>query len=312
MKHFLFSLVMISAAVASGQVVQSGTPAQLEVANGRTLKVFLQKLEGDTLTFQPAKSTRDIPAPVDKITSLTFFPRYDAVAVEHSFSQGDYSDVIATLEPIMEPYQAYMSISNNLQSTFGMLVQSYLVNKEFEKVQRAGEIMMASSDPKMLVQGQIFAGMAVLSSTNGIPTAEKLRGEVASESAGLYLQACIERTKGNPRAAIKLVCDIIADHGNDMDWMPSSEFLSANLYLDMALTNSASATARQVSSIYAGSNIARDAEKFREALPADDEKAPEETAEPVEMEEAEKEEPVEAAAVEETAAENGQDGLTEE
>ncbi len=312
MKRLLFSLVVLFAAAASGQVAQSGTPARLEVVNGKVVKAFLQSMEDGILTFQQSKSTRNVPAPADKIRSLTFYPKYDSVAVEHSFNEGDYSSVITTLGPVMEPYWDYMAISNNLQAAFGMLVKSHLREEDYAKVQSASEVLVESSNPDLVVQGQVYAALVALSNTttngvvasNSLVRAEALLGEVDSEVAGLYLQACIERAKGAPQEASKIVAELIANHGNDLDWMPQSELLSAYLYLDQGITNSAANCARQVQSIYGGSNIARDAEKFRATLPVEDPSTVEQPAKTAETEEA-----AEPAGAEENM---GQDGMQEE
>ncbi len=274
MKRLLFSLAVFSTATAFGQVAQSGTPAQINVVGGKTTMGFLQSLENGTLTFQQRKSSRNIPAPVSKIDGLIFYPKYDAVAIEHSFKEGEYSTVIDILDPVMEPYWDYMSISNNMQDSFGMLVEAHLASGNFDKVQRAADVLLEGS-PGLLLEGQVYAALVALSdtttngvvTTNGLAVAEKLRGEVDSEAAGLYLQARIEQAKGEPTKASKIVAEIVAFHGNDLDWMPQTELLSAILYLDAGMTNSAVGAARQVQSIYAGSNIARDAEKLAAKLP---------------------------------------------
>ncbi len=320
MKRLLLSLVVLSATAISGQAVQSGTPAEIEVANGKKVKGFLQSLENDILTFHPNRSSKEYPAPVDKIKGLTFFPKYDAFAVEQSFNTGEYSDVIITLGPMMKPYWEYMAISNNLQSVFGMLVKSHLANEDFDQVQRAAEVLMESKLPNLLAQGQIYSALVALSATttnglvttNGLAMAEKMRDEVESEAAGLYLQACIERAKGEPRKAIWTICGIISDHGNDMDWMPASEWLAANLYLDDGMTNSAANCARQVQSIYAGSNIAIDAEKLRKTLP--EKAAPPVEEEPPAEQETEEPEAVEPEqdAEQDMEQDTEQDGMQEE
>lgn len=316
MKRLLLSLVVLSATASSGLAVQIGTPAEIEVSNGKKVKGFLQSLENNILTFQPNRSTRDYPAPVDKIKSLMFFPKYDAAAVEQSFNAAAYSEVITTLGPVMKPYWEYMSISNNLQTTFGMLMKAHLVEGDLDQVQSAADVLMGSHLPNLVVQGQVYAALVALSNTttnglvttNGLATAEKLHAEVDSEVAGLYLQACIEQAKGEPRKAIWTLCGVISDHGNDMDWMPASELLIANLYLDDGMTNSAANCARQVASIYGGSDMASDAEKLRASLPVNEPVAEEseETKEPEATDETE--EPVEME--EEEVA--GQDGMQEE
>ena len=102
--------------------------------------------------------------------------------------------------------------------------------------------------------------------TGDIATAEKIDLELPSETAKLYLKAAILRAKKQPQAAIKVAVDVIADHGNDLDWMPANELLCAKLYLDMGMTNSAVQTARQVEHLYAGTHISADAKKMHELL----------------------------------------------
>lgn len=299
MKRLLFSLVALSiAATASAQVGQSGTAAMLETAKGK-MPVFLQSLEDGILTFQQRNSDRNIPGPIDKIKGLQFFPKYDMVAAEHSFNEGDYETVIAMLERPMKDYWDYMAISNNVRPAFNMLAYSYLATENMERVQQAGEALMVSNDPIVASQGYVYSALAALATvgtngvvtTNALATAEQLGEQVESESAKRYLQANIARAKGDYPTASWMVAEIIAEHGNDFDWMPASELLSAELYLDQALTNSASQCARQVASIYMGSNIGRDAEKLHEQLPevTDEEPEPEEP-EPEEAEETEAEE----------------------
>ena len=314
MKRFLLSVVMLSVVVASGQAAPSGIPAKLEVANGKTANAFLQSLKDGTLTFQTQQAATSTTAPASKIKSLTFFLKYDAESVEQSFNNADYSDVIATLGSLLEPYWEFMSISNNLQTAFGMLVQSHLENGDFTQVQRAGEILLENSSPRLFLQGQVYTALAALSDTNTFAIAEKLCGEVDSEAAGLYLKACIERAKGNPAAASQIVTDIIADHGNDMDWMPVSELLSAHLYLDAGMTNYAVSAAMQVQHIYMGaSRVAQDAAKFNAALNIDVEAARKTENAPKKVTKAaEEEEEQDSSTDTETTEEEEQDSSTEE
>jgi len=319
MKRCILSLVVLSATALSGlgQTAQSGTPAQIEVTNGKSVKGFLQSLENGVLTFQPPKSDRDYPAPADKIATLTFYPKYDSFATEESFNAGEYSAVISTLDPVMKPYWDYMSISNNLLAPFGMLVKAHFVNEDFDRVQSAADILMESRHSELLLQGQVYSALVALSNTdtngivttNGLAVAEKFRNEVESDAAGLYLQACIERAQGEPRTAIWTLCGVIANYGNDLEWMPPSELLAAHLYLDDGMTNSAANTARQVQSIYGGSSVASDAQTLKDALPVkeppvEETPAAEEVQEPETAQEVEK--PEEEMAIEQDA---GQDEM---
>mgnify|MGYP001827072146 CR=1 FL=1 len=276
MKRIIVSLIMFStvAAMAQNEVVQSGTPAVLEAPNGKKIRVFLQKLDGDNLTFQAYKSTKDITVPASKIKSLEFFAKYDAESVEMTYNQGDYDDTLSVLEPLMEDYLEYMPIQNNMRNVLAMFYDAYLRKDDFSNVRKLADILMACGDASFEVQAKVGLALAALAEED-FATAEQIRSELESPTASLYLEAVIERSQGNPKEALKTVADLIAEHGNDLEWLPDSELLAAYCYLDMTgtnsviTTNSAMYSARQVKNIYNGSPVAADAEKLWISLGGD-------------------------------------------
>lgn len=266
MKRVILGISLLASLSAIAQQTQPGTPAQLEVSNGKSANVFLQRIEGNTLMFQSVGSARNMPAPVGQIASLTFFPKYDAIGLERSFADADYEEVVLQYGRALAPYWAYMSISNNVQMDLLRLTRSYLKTGELEKVIEAANTLQASRHEPIRLQGQSFA-LQVALATNDVAAAEAVYASVESEPAKLFLGACIERAKQQPREAIKLLTQLIAEHGNELDWMPAAELLCAELYLDMEYTNSAVATARQVSRIYRGDAVAGEALLLKESLP---------------------------------------------
>ena len=266
MKRIWISLVALAAtgALAQEPPAQSGTPARLEAINGKQARVFLQGLEGGKLSFQAYKSTRNISVDISKINRLSFLPKYDAEAVEANFNAGDYPAVIAELGPFMEPYWEYMLVDNNLREAFCTLMGAHRAIGDFSKVRKAADLLMACGDPVLQLRGQVNTALAALASGD-LQAAEKIRTEVASEAAGLYLQASIERAKQQPKAALKTISVIIAEYANAVEWLGPSELLCAHLYLDMIgsspgiTTNSALNTARQVKNMYTGTHVAADA-----------------------------------------------------
>lgn len=269
MKRLWISLMALVAVVAMGQTpeVQSGTPALLEAINGKQARVFLQQLEDGVLTFQPHKSTKNMTAPITKISSLTFYPKYDAEAVEQQIKSGDYSGVLSSLVPVMEPYWEYMVVDNNMRGAFCMLMDAYRKKGDFIKVREIANILLECGDPEMVQRGQVNIALVAIAE-NDLETAKKIRGEVTSETAGLYLQASIERVEQGPKVAMWTVTGIILNHANDVEWLGPSELLCANLYVDMLgtnsviTTNSPLLTARQVKNMYSGNSVAADAEKL--------------------------------------------------
>lgn len=275
MKRMILSLIALSAVVvfAQEEVTQSGTPAKLEAINGKKINVFLQRLEGEKLTFQPVKSTKDMTVPVSKIKSLQFYPKYDEEAVNTSFVEGDFPAVLDVLEPLMNDFFEYMAIENNMRESFVLLYNCYRFSGDYDNAEKYAEKLLTLGDEALEMKGK--AGLALVAiEKEDFATAEKYQLELAekSEAAGLFLKACIERAKGDPKRAIQIVTVIIEDHANDMEWLPASELLSAYCYLDLTgtnsiiSTNSAMNTARQVKNIYAGSAVAADAKKLWTSL----------------------------------------------
>lgn len=270
MKRIWISMVALIAFGVTAQQndpPQSGTPAMLKAFNGNEAAVFLQNLSDGKVTFQPRRSTRTMTVPASKIKSLTFFPKYDAVAVENQFNSGDYSGAIVALVEVMKPYEAYMIIENNMRSAYSMLMEAYRKTGDFSKAAKIASVMLKTGDPLLVERGRVNMALMALE-TGDLETVEKIRGELTSVAANLYLKACIERKQGDPKQAIKTVSNIIINHDNDIEWLGPSELLCAYLYLDMVSTNSvistnsALYTARQVKNIYSGSSVAADAEKL--------------------------------------------------
>jgi hypothetical protein len=266
----LFMLISLSAFAQEEELVQSGTPAMLEAANGKKMKVFLQRLDGGNLTFQPFKSAKDMTVPSAKIKSLEFYPKVDEAAIEASFNSGDYTAACSVLDPLMLDFEQYMSIENNLFPIFVLHMKARLGLGEYEKVQTAADYMIANTfDYRVAMQGHVYKALASIAEGD-FDAAEKQCADIESEAALLYLKACTQRAQGQSKEALQTVVDIIAEHGNDVEWLGPGELLSAHLYLDLAMTNSALNTARQVKNMYAGSHIGGDGAKLYARLGGDE------------------------------------------
>ncbi len=269
MKRIWIGLMVFAAmgAAAQEKATQSGTPATLEAANGKKARVFLQRMEEGQLTFQPYKSARDYTVPAEKLNSLTFYPEYDAEAVEQQFNAGDYPAVISSLDSLMDPFWEYMTVDNNLRTAFLMLMDAHRAVGEFSKVRKATAILLDSGDPELVQRGLVNNALVAIAEGD-LKTAGKIRSEVTSVAAGLYLQACIERAENRHKDALKTLSNVIIDHANDVEWLGLSELLCAYVYLDMLETssvigtNSALNTARQVKNMYQGTSVSADAEKL--------------------------------------------------
>lgn len=87
-----------------------------------------------------------------------------------------------------------------------------------------------------------------------------------SAAGRLYEQAVAQRDAGDPKRAIQTVAEIVALHARDEQWMPKAELLSVELYLELDRLDAADVTARQVESLYEGTDAAEKATALRENI----------------------------------------------
>ena len=262
MRKILTVVIAMLAAGAFSQTEQSGIPARLTAANGNEVNVFLQQRDGDNLIFQIYRSTSTQTVPSRLISKIDFLARFDAETAAQRFADGDYQGLIdqmsAQLIPSPDEYWPFMTFENNLQESFVLLMQAYLKLGDVSKALEVSSILMQNQSPAVNGPAQSIAILAALEAGQ-VDEADALLGQVTSGPAALYLGACVARAKGNYQAASLLVADLIAQYGNDLSWMPQSELLSAYLYADQGLTNSAISTARQVDHIYVNTSYSTEA-----------------------------------------------------
>jgi len=269
---------------------QTGVPAKMEIITGKVIPVYLQSFAEGKLVFQIYKRPKDIPlSDISKVTRFDFLKPLDEDGVMQLFNAGDYQAVVdkmtSELEPSVDVYWPFMAVDNNFQAAFLSLLNSYLELDDLDQAAMAASVLMQSRNPDIRVQGQSAAIQVALKKGN-LEEAEQVFEGVDSPVGKLYLKACIERARENPAAAFMLVNEIIAEHPNDLQWMPQSELLNAYLYTDIGLTNSAIQTARQVKNIYGNSSVSVKAQKLQTELEA--EKAAAEAAAKAREEEEEK------------------------
>ncbi len=240
--------------------------AELYKKDGGAWRVFLIKNGGEELTIRLAKSKVNRTIPIDEVERLNIeHPEYDETLVQQHFDEADYAAVITALEPVAAPVADYMGVPNNLQDAFGLLMNAYFWNGDREKARAAALKLKITQDQTLKLSALTLLALTSLTDGN-LADAEAILAEMSDPAAKLYLQARLQQAKQQPEAAIQTAVQLIANHPNDMLWMPLTELLCANLYLDMGRTNSAIATARQTEKFYAGTSIGKEAQTLRETL----------------------------------------------
>lgn len=262
----LFGIFIGTALLMASGLCAEPPQAVLYKTDGRAWKVFLIKNGEKKLTVRLNKSKVNTIVEASEVDRLEIkHPEYDAALVQLHFNQADYPAVIAALEPVVLPVADYMGFPNNLQEPCDLLMQACWWNAETAKAAALADQLRISPDPERKVSAQVIRALSALG-LNDAATAEACRAAIDDPAAELYVRAAIEQAQGNPEQSIQTAVELIATHPNDMRWMPATELLCAKLYLEMGMTNSAAATARQTEKLYAGMNVEKEAQTLRETI----------------------------------------------
>lgn len=256
-------------------VAQAGeeAPAILGRKDGRELRVFLQKFDPAALIVRLDNAAADSRIGMEDVVWLQFnCPEFDENKVQQQFNNAGYKEVIATLEPCTAPYRGYVSITNNLETMFCLLMNAYLEVGDYAQARDLSTRLMANKNPDVLASAQVGRILAAIGEKD-VKTAEGIMEKIQDPAAKLYAQACVARAKNQPKVAIQSAVKLIAEYSNNMDWMPQTELLCAELYNEMGMTNSAVATARQVQKFYAGMNVEKEAQALRSKIERSTEKS---------------------------------------
>ena len=144
-------------------------------------------------------------------------------------------------------------------------MNAYYRNGDRAKAYEAALKLKITKDPALKLSALTLQALSSIAA-GSLAEAEAVCSEISNPAAKLYLQASLQRARQQPEAAIQTAVELIADHPNDMLWMPLTELLCAELYLDLGMTNSAEATARQTETFYAGTSIGKEAQVLRQNI----------------------------------------------
>jgi hypothetical protein len=263
MKKFVFFLmahVLLFAGVCSAD---DNAPAIVVGNDGQSVRVFLMGMKGTQVSteFQRLRQKKTFEKSAIKNLKFTH-KKFDMNALEASFDEADYAEVIRVMGPVVRPFVDYMTVNNNLEEAYGVLLKACCRNGDFAIAKVLASKVRGNENPELKLQA-LACGAVAAAGLGEIEYASNLLGQIEDPAAVLYVKAVIARAEGKHRDAMKSAVEVIAEYANEMDWMPSSELLCAELYLDMGKTNSALVTARQTQKLYTGTNIEKEAEALQ-------------------------------------------------
>lgn len=261
-------VILLSALMVWNAQAESEKPlqARLTRSDDRIRRIILLDCTADELTYRLENGTESWTRPLADVRRLNIrLPEFDLEALRSQYISSDYAGVVATLETAVGRCGLYMPVANNALEAYELLAEALLRNGDFEKARRAGMNLLTAPDAEVRERARAVVALSTLGTGNPGKAAE-WRDRLKDPAAELYVSACIQRAQQNSKAAMQTAIELIAAHPNDHEWMPQTEFLCAQLYLDLGMTNSAAVTARQVQSLYPGSECRAEARRLQEEI----------------------------------------------
>lgn len=74
--------------------------------------------------------------------------------------------------------------------------------------------------------------------------------EISNPAARLFVEACIERSKGEVKSALQTAARLVALYPNDPDWTARAEIMVAGLYIETGRLDAAGVVAAQIPLLY--------------------------------------------------------------
>jgi len=272
MKRTFLFLTLWVAAVSIGMAGED-SPAILTTKDGKALRVFLMSTDGVFVETEFQKLRQKKSFTVEELDMLKFTPlgvndnelKELDDKVQELFLQAKYAQLIDQIEPVAAPYAEYMSISNNLQTMYGLLMQAYSRTGQHPQAAAVAENLMRTQDESLKLNATVCAALAAADQQE-FAAAETFLKEISDPVAALYVQASIQRAEGATCDAIQTAVKVIAEHVDNMEWLPLTEVLCAELYLETGRTNSAVVTARQAAKFYVGTNVGNEADALHSRI----------------------------------------------
>ena len=114
-----------------------------------------------------------------------------------------------------------------------------------------------SAEPVAQVQESPTAIALTALKSGDLSKAEGQLSAIKSPAGKLFVQASLERAKGEQGSAIKTLANLIVNYPNDTEWIAKADYLSAEVYYELGMWEAAGVTARQVKSLYPETDIAK-------------------------------------------------------
>lgn len=260
--------VLISGLLVCGLSVgaEPSLSAKLTRSDGRAWRVTLVHCDSEQLTYQLEKESSPRVLPLAEVESLEIkFPQLDLQDLQAQLLAADYAGVVSVLEPAVAAIGPYMKVPNNAVTAFALLTKAWLRNGDLPQARAGAEQLLAVPDADLARMSRAVIAQAALE-LGELDAAKGMIAQLDDPVAELYLTARTQRVEGQSKEAMQTAIELIATYPNDHNWMPQTEYLCAQLYMDLGMPDSAAEVARQVEVLYPGSEFKVEAKALQKKI----------------------------------------------
>ncbi|MEN7972416.1 MAG: hypothetical protein ABFR47_01135 [Verrucomicrobiota bacterium] len=241
-----------------GMVHAKQLSAELIMGNGRSWKGKLVGRDGDWIEFSTGTSAQPIRLGASTIKQLNFNVNVDSEKVMTMMNNRQFERVIISLSKVIDEYSEYSDIPSNLSKYNALLMELYYRTGKYEEsLAISRKLAEDGRNRDRQAKARVYQILALIDSGK-MDEATVLQAkygwdkETSSDTAPeeLYIKAKLLLLNKEYSKAMELVAKVIVFHSHSPDWIQLAEILSAEIYIELGLYDSADEVCRQIMVLY--------------------------------------------------------------
>lgn len=258
---FSFVLTVIFVAPISGYAVS--LKATLIMLSDKSWEgTIVGRDGGDWVEFSTGKPPRLIRLGANTIKEIIFEVNIDTEKLAEMIENREYERAITTLDHAISSFVEFNDLPANLTKYRALLMELHYKTRNFDKsVEISSKILADDQDPVLQERSRICQALALidggrLSEAEAVLATYGWDQELSKDTSPqkLYITAKLMVMKKDYVNAIEVVAKVIAFNSQDPDWMQPAELLSAEIYTELGMFDSAEEVIRQISLLYKNTN----------------------------------------------------------
>jgi hypothetical protein len=212
--------------------------------------------QSDQLRFHIEGTAAPVSLAEKLVAEIQFSVDEDMDAVKQKFDNKVFGEVAAVYNRVLPQFLPYFDLPTDVSAEFTRwMIASYWVGDYSRTLELAQMIKQDSTSTDQSV-AMFYERMARLEqgSSDEMSAFINTPGSTAlypkDSAVRVYIQARLLQREGKSLEAMQTICDLLAEHSRDADWMPPAELLCAELYYELDRSDSAEAVIDDITELY--------------------------------------------------------------